>query len=167
MSIKTEESSPWRCTTELVKIEITLTLVCRPPMLLMVFPCLSLLRSWWRILACRKILWVLQVMMVAIFDSLWMHWIRNTAMNPFLPPKTLFTMECLAHVLVGICKAGLEYIKSDDGEVDTKFTRQNMQKCITWKNKSQKGAQALLEAQLRCGINENHLPTPVSTSLHT
>ena len=62
----------------------------------------------------------------------------------FTPPKTLFTMECLTHILAGAYKAGVQSIKSDDGEVDTELTRQNMQKCITWTKKSQKGAQALL-----------------------
>ena len=38
-----------------------------------------------------------------------------------------------------------------------------MQKCITWKKKSQKGARALREAQIHCGIKEKRLITPVST----
>ena len=42
------------------------------------------------------------------------------------PPKPLFTMECLAHILAGACKAGVKSIKSDDGEVDTELTRQNI-----------------------------------------
>ena len=33
-------------------------------------------------------------------------------------PKQLFTMECLAHILEGACKAGVQSINSD-GEVDT------------------------------------------------
>ena len=44
----------------------------------------------------------------------------------FPPPKPLFTMECLAHILAGACKAVVKSIKSDDGEVDTELTRQNM-----------------------------------------
>ena len=36
-----------------------------------------------------------------------------------------------------------------------------MQKCITWTNKSQKGAWALREAQLHCRIKEKRLLTPV------
>ena len=38
-----------------------------------------------------------------------------------------------------------------------------MQKCITWTKKSQKGARALREAQICCGIKEKRLLTPVST----
>ena len=42
------------------------------------------------------------------------------------PHKPLFTMECLAHILSGDCKSGLQLIKSDDGEVDTELTRRNV-----------------------------------------
>ena len=52
------------------------------------------------------------------------------------PPKPILTMECLTHILAGSCKAGLQLIKSDDGEVDTELTRRNMHKCITWTKKS-------------------------------
>ena len=55
-------------------------------------------------------------------------------------------MECLAHVLAGAFKGGVQSIKSDDGEVDTELTRQNMQKCITWTKKIQKGARSLQES---------------------
>ena len=37
----------------------------------------------------------------------------------------------------------MKSIKSDDSEVDTGLTMRNMQKCITWTKKSQKGARAL------------------------
>ena len=70
-------------------------------------------------------------------------------------------MDRLDHILEGACKAGVQSIKSDDGEVDTKLTRRNMQKCITWTKQIQKGAQALWEAQLHCGIKEKRLLTPV------
>ena len=70
-------------------------------------------------------------------------------------------MECLAHILVGACKAGVQSIKSDDGEVDTELTRRNMQKYITWKKEIQKGARALWEAQIHCRIKEKRLLTPV------
>ena len=50
----------------------------------------------------------------------------NDSVSP--PPNPLFTMECLAHILSGDCKVGVQSIKSDDGEVDTELTRQNMQK---------------------------------------
>ena len=68
-------------------------------------------------------------------------------------------MDCLAHILEGACKAGVQLIKSDDGEVDTKLTRRNMQKCITWTKKIQKGARDLWEAKLHCGIKEKRLLT--------
>ena len=75
----------------------------------------------------------------------------------FSSPKPLFTMECLVHILSGYCKAGVQSIKSGDGEVDTEFMRQNMQKCITWTKKIQKGAQDIQEAQIHCGIKEKRL----------
>ena len=61
----------------------------------------------------------------------------------FFSPNPLFTVDCLAHILSGACKSGVQSIKSDDGEVDTELTRQNMRKCITWMNKSQNWEQAL------------------------
>ena len=72
-------------------------------------------------------------------------------------------MERLANILTGACKAGVQSIKSDDGEVDTELTRRNMQKCITWTNNIQTVAQAIQEAQIHCGIKYKHLLTPVST----
>ena len=65
---------------------------------------------------------------------------KYTNESIFFPPKTLFTMECLAHILAGTCKVGVQPIKSDDGEVDMESTRRNMQKFITWTKKRQKGA---------------------------
>ena len=55
----------------------------------------------------------------------------------------------------------MQSIKSDDGEVDMESTRRNMQKFITWTKKRQKGARALREAQIHCGIKEKRLLTPV------
>ena len=49
--------------------------------------------------------------------------LKYTNESVFLPTKPLFTMEYLAHILSGDCKAGLQSIKSDDGEVDTELTR--------------------------------------------
>ena len=72
-------------------------------------------------------------------------------------------MELLAYILAGACTAGVQSIKSDDGEVDTELMRQKMQKCITWKKNSQKGARALWDAQIHCGIKEKRLLTPVLT----
>ena len=57
----------------------------------------------------------------------------------------------------------MKSIKSDYGEVDKELTRRNMQKCVTWMKKIQKGAHALREAQLYCGIKDKHLITPVLT----
>ena len=44
---------------------------------------------------------------------------KYTNESVFPPPKPLFTMDCLAHILAGYCKTGVQSIKSDDGEVDT------------------------------------------------
>ena len=65
----------------------------------------------------------------------------NDSVSP--PPKPIFTMDRLANILTGACKVGVKSIKSDDGKVDTELTRQNMQKCIPWTKKIQKGARAL------------------------
>ena len=81
----------------------------------------------------------------------------------FPPPKPLFTMDRLAHVLAGACRLVVKSIKSDDGEVDTKLTRGNMQKCVNCSKKSQKGARALREAHIHYGIKKKRLLTPVST----
>ena len=62
-------------------------------------------------------------------------------------------MDFLVHILSGAYMARVQYIKLDDGEVDTEFTRRNMKNNITWTKKIQKGAQALREAQLHCMIN--------------
>ena len=70
---------------------------------------------------------------------------KYTNKSVFPPPKPLFTMDCLAHILAGACNVGVQSIKSDDGEIDMELTRRNMQKCITWMKKSQKGARALWE----------------------
>ena len=74
-------------------------------------------------------------------------------------------MDRLAYILEGACKAGVQSINLDDGEVDTKLTRRNTQKCITWTKKIQKGAWDLWEAQLHCGIKDKRLFTPVLTRL--
>ena len=88
---------------------------------------------------------------------------KCTNYSIFPPPKPLFAMECLAHILAGDCKAGVQSIKSDDGKVDMELTRRNMQKCITWTKKSQKGVRALRYAYIHCGIKEESLLTPIST----
>ena len=56
------------------------------------------------------------------------------------------------HIFIGAYKEGVKSIKSGDGEVDTELTRRNMQNCITWTKKSQKGARALREAHIHCRI---------------
>ena len=45
--------------------------------------------------------------------------------------EPMFVMEFFAHVLVNACKAGITYVKLDNGKVDTEVTRKNMQRCIT------------------------------------
>ena len=88
---------------------------------------------------------------------------KYTNYSVFPPPKPLFTMDCLAHISAGACEAVVQSINLDDGEVYTELTRRNMQKCITWTKNIQKGARALLEAQIHCRIKEKLLLTPVST----
>ena len=72
-------------------------------------------------------------------------------------------MDLLAHILTGYCKAGAQSIKSYGGEVDTELTRWNMQKCITYMKKSQKGGRDIRDAHIHCGIKEKHILTPVLT----
>ena len=72
-------------------------------------------------------------------------------------------MECLAHILARACKEGVQSIKYNYGEVDTKLTRRNIQKCITWTKKSHEGARALWEAQLLYRIKEKRLITLILT----
>ena len=100
-------------------------------------------------------------------ENLWVYTealgLKYTNDSVFPPSNPLFTTECLAHILSGACKSGVQVIKLDDGEVDTELTRRNMQKCITWTKKIQKGARAIREAQLHCGIKEKCLLAPAST----
>ena len=125
--------SHWWHTNATVPIEITLTLGCLPPLIRMVFSCISLSRRRWRNFAWRKRLWVLQLMVLEIFGSVERHWSRNTVMTPFFhhPIPSSPWNAFLAHILVGACKEGEQYIKAYDGEVDTKWTRRNIQKFIT------------------------------------
>ena len=57
--------------------------------------------------------------------------------------KPMFVMDCLAHVLANSCKSVVMDVKYDDGRVDTEVIRRDIQFCITWTNKSQKGEKAL------------------------
>ena len=72
----------------------------------------------------------------------------------------MFVMECLAHVLDDDCKAVVMDVKYDDGRVDTEVTRRNIQRCITWTKKSQKGAKVLETAQKHVGLPFKRLITP-------
>ena len=45
--------------------------------------------------------------------------------------KTMFVMECLAHVLANFYKAVIMDMKSDNGKLDTEVTSNNIQLCIT------------------------------------
>ena len=54
-------------------------------------------------------------------------------------------MECLDYVLKGAYKAGVVLVKLDDGLINTGETHKNLQRCITWTNKSHK-REHLLEA---------------------
>ena len=61
----------------------TLTLGCPTPLLLVVFSCLCLLWRWWRICDWWQRLWVLLVMVVAIFGFVGRHWRQSTLMDLF------------------------------------------------------------------------------------
>ena len=78
--------------------------------------------------------------------------------------KPMFVMDLLAYVLTNACKAGVMGLKSDNIRVYTEVTRSNMQRCITWTKKSQKGAKSLMTAQEHVGIPCKRLITPVKTS---
>ena len=75
--------------------------------------------------------------------------------------KPMFVMECLAHVLANSCKLGVMDVKSDNGQVYTEVTRNNMQRCIIWKERSHKGEKALEAAQNNSGLPSRMLVTPV------
>lgn len=81
----------------------------------------------------------------------------------FSPPKPLFEQDCFAHVLSGGCKAAVINGSSDDGMLSVEYTRDVMQKCITWTKKSQKGANSLRESQEHCRLCPMKLLTPVKT----
>ena len=72
-------------------------------------------------------------------------------------------MECLAHVITGAFKDGVVDVKSEYGLLDTSITRAKMNKATTWKNKSQKGAVALIQAQKHCKLANVCLLTPTKT----
>ena len=50
------------------------------------------------------------------------------------------------YVISGACKDGVVDVKYEDGSLDKSSTRAKMNKDITWKKKSQKGAVALIQA---------------------
>ena len=88
---------------------------------------------------------------------------KYTNDSAFFSPNPLFTMECLTHILSGSCKAVVQSIKSNDGEVNTELMKRNMQKCITCTKKIQKGARALWDTHIHCGIKEKRFLAPVLT----
>ena len=61
-------------------------------------------------------------------------------------------MYYLSHVLANACKVGLMYVKSDDDTIDTKVTRSNMQRCITW-TKIAKGGKVFEDRAEACGTS--------------
>ena len=102
------------------------------------------------------------MMVVGIFGFVGRYWSQNTPMTLFFPhPSPIITMECLLYILAGNFKAGVQSIKLDDSKVDTELTRKNMQKCMTWTKKIQKGAWDLRDEQIHCRIKEKRLLTPV------
>ena len=72
----------------------------------------------------------------------------------------MFMMDCLTHILVNACKSVVMYVKSDDRQVDTEATRNNMQHCIIWTKKSQKGAKALEAAEKHLELPSRRLIRP-------
>ena len=91
--------------------------------------------------------------------------LNKTANNAavFNPPKPLFEAQCLAHVLSGAYKVAVVDATTDDGMLSVEETRQFMQKCVIWTKKSQKDANALIEAQEYVGGKIMKLLTPVKT----
>ena len=59
-------------------------------------------------------------------------------------------MECLAHIIYGVCKAGVVDVQSEYGSLDTSSTRAKMNTAIMWTNKSQKCVIALIQALNNC-----------------
>ena len=76
----------------------------------------------------------------------------------------MFVIKCLSHVLANGCKAVVMDVKSDYFRVDTEVTRRNMQCCIIWTKKSQKGSKALETAQNHVVLPCKNLITPVKNS---
>ena len=69
-------------------------------------------------------------------------------------------MGCLVHVIYGAYKAGVVYVQSQDGLLDTSSTRGEINKAITCTNKSQKGSVALIQAQKHCKLENVRLLAP-------
>ena len=75
----------------------------------------------------------------------------------------MFFIECISHVLAGACKAGMVSVKLDDVLVDTEDICKNIQRCITWTDNLQKGAEALEVAQQHAQLPKRRLLAPVPT----
>ena len=67
------------------------------------------------------------------------------------------------YVISGACKDGVVDVKYEDGQLDTSSTRAKMNKDITWKKKSQKGAVALIQTQKYCKLANVCLLAPAKT----
>ena len=72
-------------------------------------------------------------------------------------------MELLAYVIYGASKAGVVDVHYEDGSIDTSINRTKMNKAIMWKNKSQKGAIALIQEQKHCKFANVCLIAPSKT----
>ena len=81
----------------------------------------------------------------------------------FTPKKTIFEMDCLAHLVSGACKASVVGVLSEDESLDTSINTAKINKAITWTNKSQKGAVARIQAQKHCKLANVLLLSPAKT----
>ena len=61
--------------------------------------------------------------------------------------KPMFKMNCLSHVIAGVCTASVLTSMTEYSEINTKQTRQRIQNCITWTKPPQQGAVALATVQ--------------------
>ena len=69
----------------------------------------------------------------------------------------------MAHVIAGAHKAGVVDVQSEDRLLDTSRNMAKINKAITWTNKSQKCAGALIQAQKHCKLANVCLLTPTKT----
>ena len=74
--------------------------------------------------------------------------------------EPMFVLGCISRVLDNACNSGVMDVQYDDVRVDTDFTMINMQRCITWTRKSQKGGKSLETAHKHVGLPCKRLIKP-------